>query len=168
MSHDLPCSPPGWLWPRKLLVAQWRDTTTDATQLYLLSSHPPSLLSSFYLLPISPVASYRFRCCPSFPSTAVPTWPQQAGECPDCGTMPYVDRQNRICGFLDIEENESSGKFLRRYFILDTQQGSLVWYMDNPQVSGRTGARWPCAFSFHFSFICLFGTQTENKTMTKA
>lgn len=48
--------------------------------------------------------------------------------------MPYVDRQNRICGFLDIEENESSGKFLRRYFILDTQQGSLVWYMDNPQV----------------------------------
>ncbi|XP_030011449.1 pleckstrin homology domain-containing family A member 1-like isoform X4 [Sphaeramia orbicularis] len=47
--------------------------------------------------------------------------------------MPYVDRQNRICGFLDIEENESSGKFLRRYFILDTQQGSLVWFMDNPQ-----------------------------------
>ncbi|KAM9837744.1 pleckstrin homology domain-containing family A member 1 isoform 2-T3 [Aulostomus maculatus] len=47
--------------------------------------------------------------------------------------MPYVDRQNRICGFLDIEENESSGKFLRRYFILDTQQGGLLWYMDNPQ-----------------------------------
>ncbi|XP_051968685.1 pleckstrin homology domain-containing family A member 1-like isoform X3 [Xyrauchen texanus] len=47
--------------------------------------------------------------------------------------MPYVDRQNRICGFLDIEEMENSGKFLRRYFILDTQEGSLVWYMDNPQ-----------------------------------
>uniref|UniRef100_A0A3P9I7M7 Pleckstrin homology domain containing, family A (phosphoinositide binding specific) member 1a n=1 Tax=Oryzias latipes TaxID=8090 RepID=A0A3P9I7M7_ORYLA len=47
--------------------------------------------------------------------------------------MPYVDRQNRICGFLDIEENEGSGKFLRRYFILDTQLGSLVWFMDNPQ-----------------------------------
>ncbi|KAL2101953.1 hypothetical protein ACEWY4_003714 [Coilia grayii] len=47
--------------------------------------------------------------------------------------MPYVDRQNRICGFLDIEENENSGKFLRRYFILDTMQGSLVWFMDNPQ-----------------------------------
>uniref|UniRef100_A0A8D3DWZ0 Pleckstrin homology domain containing A1 n=1 Tax=Scophthalmus maximus TaxID=52904 RepID=A0A8D3DWZ0_SCOMX len=47
--------------------------------------------------------------------------------------MPYVDRQNRICGFLDIEENESSGRFLRRYFILDTQQGGLLWYMDNPQ-----------------------------------
>ncbi|XP_032324575.1 pleckstrin homology domain-containing family A member 2 isoform X2 [Camelus dromedarius] len=47
--------------------------------------------------------------------------------------MPYVDRQNRICGFLDIEENESSGKFLRRYFILDTQANCLLWYMDNPQ-----------------------------------
>ncbi|XP_062330137.1 pleckstrin homology domain-containing family A member 1 isoform X1 [Osmerus eperlanus] len=47
--------------------------------------------------------------------------------------MPYVDRQNRFCGFLDIEENENSGKFLRRYFILDTSEGSLVWYMDNPQ-----------------------------------
>ncbi|XP_028323847.1 pleckstrin homology domain-containing family A member 1-like isoform X1 [Gouania willdenowi] len=47
--------------------------------------------------------------------------------------MPYVDRQNRICGFLDIEEIENSGKFLRRYFILDTQQESLVWFMDNPQ-----------------------------------
>uniref|UniRef100_A0A8D0H9J5 Pleckstrin homology domain containing A1 n=1 Tax=Sphenodon punctatus TaxID=8508 RepID=A0A8D0H9J5_SPHPU len=47
--------------------------------------------------------------------------------------MPYVDRQNRICGFLDIEENENSGKFLRRYFILDKKEESLVWYMDNPQ-----------------------------------
>lgn len=53
--------------------------------------------------------------------------------------MPYVDRQNRICGFLDIEENENSGKFLRRYFILDTQQGSLVWFMDNPQVTAAIG-----------------------------
>ncbi|XP_035998206.1 pleckstrin homology domain-containing family A member 1 isoform X2 [Fundulus heteroclitus] len=47
--------------------------------------------------------------------------------------MPYVDRQNRICGFLDIEEDENSGRFLRRYFILDTEQGNLLWYMDNPQ-----------------------------------
>ncbi|XP_045142647.1 pleckstrin homology domain-containing family A member 2 isoform X2 [Echinops telfairi] len=47
--------------------------------------------------------------------------------------MPYVDRQNRICGFLDIEEHESNGKFLRRYFILDTQANCLLWYMDNPQ-----------------------------------
>ena len=62
--------------------------------------------------------------------------------------MPYVDRQNRICGFLDIEENESSGKFLRRYFILDTQQGSLVWFMDNPQVI--TQGRVSLALSFYF------------------
>ncbi|XP_069609780.1 pleckstrin homology domain-containing family A member 1 isoform X1 [Ranitomeya imitator] len=47
--------------------------------------------------------------------------------------MPYVDRQNRICGFLDVEEHENSGKFLRRYFILDTSLNSLLWYMDNPQ-----------------------------------
>ncbi|XP_066500281.1 pleckstrin homology domain-containing family A member 2 [Hoplias malabaricus] len=47
--------------------------------------------------------------------------------------MPYLDRQNRICGFLDIEENENSSKFYRRYFILDTIQNSLFWYMDNPQ-----------------------------------
>uniref|UniRef100_A0A8B9YZR9 Pleckstrin homology domain containing A1 n=1 Tax=Buteo japonicus TaxID=224669 RepID=A0A8B9YZR9_9AVES len=60
--------------------------------------------------------------------------------------MPYVDRQNRICGFLDIEENENSGKFLRRYFILDTREDSLVWYMDNPQV------RCPCLL-LNFSVV---------------
>ncbi|GAA6067174.1 pleckstrin homology domain-containing family A member 2, partial [Tachysurus ichikawai] len=47
--------------------------------------------------------------------------------------MPYLDRHSRICGFLDIEENENSGRFYRRYFILDTPRNSLVWYMDNPQ-----------------------------------
>uniref|UniRef100_A0A8C7UAC4 Pleckstrin homology domain containing, family A (phosphoinositide binding specific) member 1b n=1 Tax=Oncorhynchus mykiss TaxID=8022 RepID=A0A8C7UAC4_ONCMY len=62
--------------------------------------------------------------------------------------MPYVDRQNRICGFLDIEENENSGKFLRRYFILDTKEGSLVWYMDNPQVSDATKLRPKAEFCF--------------------
>ncbi|OCT86455.1 hypothetical protein XELAEV_18020138mg [Xenopus laevis] len=46
--------------------------------------------------------------------------------------MPYVDRQNRTCGFLDIED-EGRGRFLRRYFILDTQANYLLWYMDNPQ-----------------------------------
>ncbi|XP_030878219.1 pleckstrin homology domain-containing family A member 2-like [Leptonychotes weddellii] len=54
--------------------------------------------------------------------------------------MPYVDRQNRICGFLDIEENENSGKFLRRYFILDTQANCLLWYMDNPQELNTRGS----------------------------
>ncbi|XP_078449483.1 pleckstrin homology domain-containing family A member 1 isoform X2 [Lampetra fluviatilis] len=47
--------------------------------------------------------------------------------------MPYVDRFNRICGFLDIEECEGSGRFQRRYFILNGSANSLVWYMDNPQ-----------------------------------
>ncbi|XP_069823062.1 pleckstrin homology domain-containing family A member 2 [Dendropsophus ebraccatus] len=46
--------------------------------------------------------------------------------------MPYVDRRNRTCGFLDIEDADS-GRFLRRYFILDTQANHLIWYMDNPQ-----------------------------------
>lgn len=48
--------------------------------------------------------------------------------------MPYLDRQDRICGFLDIEENENSDKFYRRYLILDTSSNFLYWYMDNPQV----------------------------------
>lgn len=47
--------------------------------------------------------------------------------------MPYLDRQNRTCGFLDIEENENSDRFCRRYFILDTDKNFLLWYMDNPQ-----------------------------------
>uniref|UniRef100_A0A8C4QA98 PH domain-containing protein n=1 Tax=Eptatretus burgeri TaxID=7764 RepID=A0A8C4QA98_EPTBU len=49
--------------------------------------------------------------------------------------MPYVDRQGRICGFLDIEDTENSGKFLRRYFILDSKANGLYWFMDNPQVT---------------------------------
>uniref|UniRef100_A0A8C2ZIH9 Pleckstrin homology domain containing A2 n=1 Tax=Cyclopterus lumpus TaxID=8103 RepID=A0A8C2ZIH9_CYCLU len=47
--------------------------------------------------------------------------------------MPYVDRLNRVCGFLDVEEKENSCRFQRRYFILDTQENVLLWYMDNPQ-----------------------------------
>lgn len=92
---------------------------------------PPSLPS-----PLLFFLSFRFLTHPVRPCSSpvlLLSWPEQAGECPG-GEMPYVDRQNRICGFLDIEENECSGKFLRRYFILDTQQGSLVWFMDNPQV----------------------------------
>lgn len=141
-SHELPppplvgCSLVSSRWPRdqrhsgsEIRREREDDHRDDST-------FPPSLLSlSASSLSLS--AAYRFHRAPApFPSTGVPSRPQQAGECPG-GTMPYVDRQNRICGFLDIEENESSGKFLRRYFILDTQQGSLVWYMDNPQVSGH-------------------------------
>uniref|UniRef100_A0A1A7XJL1 Pleckstrin homology domain containing, family A (Phosphoinositide binding specific) member 1 n=1 Tax=Iconisemion striatum TaxID=60296 RepID=A0A1A7XJL1_9TELE len=72
--------------------------------------------------------------------------------------MPYVDRQNRICGFLDIEENESSGKFLRRYFILDTQQGSLVWFMDNPQ---NLPAGTDCVGSLKLTYISKVSDATK-------
>ncbi|CAL1615991.1 unnamed protein product [Knipowitschia caucasica] len=51
--------------------------------------------------------------------------------------MPYLDRLNRVCGFLDVEEKENSGRFQRRYFILDTQENVLLWYMDNPQNLAR-------------------------------
>ncbi|XP_062320286.1 pleckstrin homology domain-containing family A member 1a isoform X1 [Osmerus eperlanus] len=74
--------------------------------------------------------------------------------------MPYVDRQNRICGFLDIEENESSGKFLRRYFILDTQLGSLVWYMDNPQ-NLPVGA--DCVASLKLTYISKVSDATKQR-----
>ncbi|CAJ1081364.1 pleckstrin homology domain-containing family A member 1 isoform X2 [Xyrichtys novacula] len=76
-------------------------------------------------------------------TSRLPHWTRTEPNCRSCDApgraelvgvaMPYVDRQNRICGFLDIEENENSGRFLRRYFILDTHQGSLLWFMDNPQ-----------------------------------
>ncbi|XP_002742356.1 pleckstrin homology domain-containing family A member 1-like [Saccoglossus kowalevskii] len=46
--------------------------------------------------------------------------------------MPYTDRQNRVCGYLDIEENENSGKFFRRYFMLEPRTSQLFYYMDNP------------------------------------
>lgn len=60
--------------------------------------------------------------------------------------MPYLDRQNRTCGFLDIEEKENSDRFWRRYFILDTHENFLLWYMDNPQV-------------LLFVFYCIFNKQ---------
>ncbi|KAL0964488.1 hypothetical protein UPYG_G00324500 [Umbra pygmaea] len=74
--------------------------------------------------------------------------------------MPYVDRQNRICGFLDIEENESSGKFLRRYVILDTMLGSLVWYMDNPQ-NLPVGA--DCVGSLKLTYISKVSNATKQR-----
>ena len=66
----------------------------------------------------------------------------------DSSSMPYVDRLNRVCGFLDIEEKENSCRFQRRYFILDTQGNSLLWYMDNPQVlHTHTYSAWHWLFS---------------------
>ncbi|XP_030644925.1 pleckstrin homology domain-containing family A member 2 [Chanos chanos] len=71
--------------------------------------------------------------------------------------MPYLDRQNRICGFLDIEENENSDRFYRRYFILDTHNNFLYWYMDNPQ-NLPVGAE--CVGSLRLSYISKVGEAT--------
>ncbi|XP_033632886.1 pleckstrin homology domain-containing family A member 1-like isoform X2 [Asterias rubens] len=46
--------------------------------------------------------------------------------------MPYVDRQGRTCGFMDFEEQDQSGRFFRRYFMIDQEKGIFAWYMDNP------------------------------------
>ncbi|XP_018080616.1 pleckstrin homology domain-containing family A member 1 isoform X2 [Xenopus laevis] len=72
--------------------------------------------------------------------------------------MPYVDRQNRNCGFLDIEEHENSGKFLRRYFILDTSQDNLLWYMDNPQ---NLPAGSPCVGCLKLTYISKVSDATK-------
>lgn len=48
--------------------------------------------------------------------------------------MPYKDKYGRICGFLNAEEKEQSGKFLRRYFLLDQKHSRLYYYKDNPEV----------------------------------
>ncbi|KAI0232099.1 Pleckstrin homology domain-containing family A member 1 [Lamellibrachia satsuma] len=47
--------------------------------------------------------------------------------------MPYRDKFQRWCGFLDFEENEVSSHFVRRYFILDTTTSTFKYFMDNPQ-----------------------------------
>lgn len=74
--------------------------------------------------------------------------------------MPYVDRQNRICGFLDIEDNEACGRFLRRYFILDTKANFLLWYMDNPQnLPDGTGA----VGSLQLTYISKVGVATAKQ-----
>lgn len=46
--------------------------------------------------------------------------------------MPYKDKLQRNCGFLNTEEKEGSGKFLRRYFLLDVKESRLFYYKDNP------------------------------------
>ena len=48
--------------------------------------------------------------------------------------MPYRDKAGRMCGFLDLEEKEGSGIFVRRFFVLDKTSRMLEYYMDNPQV----------------------------------
>ena len=49
--------------------------------------------------------------------------------------MPYKDKLQRNCGFLNTEEKEGSGKFLRRYFLLDVKESRLFYYKDNPDVN---------------------------------
>lgn len=47
--------------------------------------------------------------------------------------MPYKDKYGRVCGFLNVEDKENSGKFLRRYFLLDEKKSRLYYYKDNPE-----------------------------------
>ena len=50
--------------------------------------------------------------------------------------MPYKDRYGRTCGFVDFEtEQEQSGRFKRRYFMISPEDASFYCYMDNPNVS---------------------------------
>ena len=49
--------------------------------------------------------------------------------------MPFKDKLGRICGFLDIDEDDKRKRFLRRYFILNKTDKLLEWYMDSPSVN---------------------------------
>ncbi|CAE1315731.1 Pleckstrin homology domain-containing family A member 2,Pleckstrin homology domain-containing family A member 1 [Acanthosepion pharaonis] len=46
--------------------------------------------------------------------------------------MPYEDQCGRTCGFLNIEEEENTGVFKRRYFQLDSHYNKLHYFKDNP------------------------------------
>ncbi|XP_041368007.1 pleckstrin homology domain-containing family A member 1-like [Gigantopelta aegis] len=46
--------------------------------------------------------------------------------------MVYRDKLGQICGFLNIEDEENSGSFIRRYFVLKHSSARLVYYQDNP------------------------------------
>ena len=49
--------------------------------------------------------------------------------------MVYRNKLGQVCGFLNIEEEENSGSFIRRYFVLNHSGARLVYYRDNPIVS---------------------------------
>ena len=49
--------------------------------------------------------------------------------------MAYRDKRNRLCGFLNIESEQSKGHFSRSYFMLDTEAGKLKIFHDSPSVS---------------------------------
>eukprot|EP00057_Strongylocentrotus_purpuratus_P028391 XP_011682865.1 PREDICTED: pleckstrin homology domain-containing family A member 1 isoform X4 [Strongylocentrotus purpuratus] len=46
--------------------------------------------------------------------------------------MPYLDVQGRICGFMNFEQDEESGRFFRRYFVISLEDDCILCYMDNP------------------------------------
>ncbi|KAK2154105.1 hypothetical protein LSH36_276g01010 [Paralvinella palmiformis] len=66
--------------------------------------------------------------------------------------MPYLDKDENVCGFLDIEEKEASNIFLRRFFMLDRRKGVLKYYMDNPQVGDARRLKPKESFAFYFTF----------------
>lgn len=52
--------------------------------------------------------------------------------------MAYRDKRNRLCGFLNIESEQSKGNFSRNYFMLDTEDGKLKIFHDSPMNLPRT------------------------------
>ncbi|KAJ8025900.1 Pleckstrin-likey domain-containing family A member 1 [Holothuria leucospilota] len=46
--------------------------------------------------------------------------------------MPFIDRQGHVCGFLNYEEIENSGRFSRRYFVISDQDHALLAFFDSP------------------------------------
>ena len=49
--------------------------------------------------------------------------------------MAYRDKRNRLCGFLNIEREQSKGNFIQSYFMLDIESGKLKIFHDSPTVS---------------------------------
>lgn len=48
--------------------------------------------------------------------------------------MPFQDRWGQVCGFLNYEEKENSGRFGRRYFIISGQERAVLSFHDSPAV----------------------------------
>ncbi|XP_071828400.1 pleckstrin homology domain-containing family A member 1-like isoform X2 [Apostichopus japonicus] len=46
--------------------------------------------------------------------------------------MPFQDRWGQVCGFLNYEEKENSGRFGRRYFIISGQERAVLSFHDSP------------------------------------
>lgn len=46
--------------------------------------------------------------------------------------MPFLNRKGQVCGFLNYEEKENSGRFCRRYFIISSQERAVLCFHDSP------------------------------------